>query len=173
MSISSTYTFNHGDRIGADATYNTQQNIQNANHAKYNLANYHSDNLSQDIIYFASQNPSMIANGSHRGSGSGLGSKNVDVDSKLHLGVGRERSIERIDLRQRMFLTVPYLGRGAGNVPVETKLQWGDAVPKRQPVRETTHEIYAIHPNDKMRSIMNKSEHISDKRVGLNSRYEK
>jgi hypothetical protein len=170
MSISSSYTFNSGHRIGTDATYNTQQNIQNASYEKYNLANYHSDNLSQDTVYFAAHNPSVIINQSHRGHG--LGGKTIDIESKLHIRAERERSFEKIDLQQRVFATIPYLGRGAGNTAVETKLQWGDWVPKRHPTKELSHADYSICANDKMKKIMINSEHITDQRVGVNSRYD-
>lgn len=170
MSISSSYAFNHEDNIRSDATYNTQQNIQNTNFSKYNLANYHNDSLSQEVVYFTTQNPTMMANGTHRGSG--LAGKSVDVESKLHYNIEQERSLEKLDLRQRMFITVPYLGRGAGDTTVESKLQWGESVPKRQTAKETSHEIYSIYPNDKMRNIISKSEHIRDQRVGSNSRYD-
>jgi hypothetical protein len=122
----SNYSFNQIDRIGTDVTANTQHKIQNTKFANYNLTSYFSETMSQDSIRFASQQPTMFLNGIVNGQG--LNGHIVDYDSNLHINTQQDRSLEKLNLKQRIFLTVPYLGRGACDPSLELKLQQGDIV---------------------------------------------
>jgi hypothetical protein len=169
-SLSSYPPFNKNERIGNDADYNTQQSIQNTNYHNYNVANYVPNKSTNDIVYFASQNPSFLMNGYHRGAG--LGS-NVDMDSELLITTERKnQNIPLIDLRQRMFLTVPYLGRGSANVELESTLRHGDTVVKRESDSKlNTH--YIKYYDEKQQDHVNKANYIADsnaQRIGLDSK---
>lgn len=173
MSFTTSYTFNKSDRLGSDASYNTQHSIQNTKFANYNLASYQSEDITPDIMYFASQTPAMIVSGSSRGSG--LTGSIINVDSSLRIDAAKQNKLmENIDLRQRMFMSVPYLGRGAGDIPVETKLQRGDSESKRPSLTDTSITGYVIYPNEKMQEMNDNAVHLENSnqdRVGINARF--
>lgn len=52
----------------------------------------------------------------------------VDDESQLWMKIGQERSVEKLQLMPRPFLTVPYLGRGSCDPTIESQLQQGDVV---------------------------------------------
>ena len=56
----------------------------------------------------------------------GLRGHNVDEYSKLIKGDADSRPQGRISLNQRLFATVPYIGRGCCNTDMESQLQQGD-----------------------------------------------
>ena len=171
MSYTSSYVFNKSDRVGNDISYNTEHNIQNNKYSNYNLANYQPDQSTNDIIYFASQNPSFMINGYHRGGGLG---DNVTINSQLCITNERNnRAKPATDLRQRMFLSVPYLGRGAGNTTIESKLQRGDSVTKKDNLHNTNTQYVSYIDDDQKKKIQN-LDYIAKSnrdRVGENSRY--
>jgi hypothetical protein len=75
---------------------------------------------------FATMQPAFTYNGVNGGSGVGGGV--VDYESLLLNKAEQERPTEKLQLMQRMFATVPYLGRGAGNADVESQLQQGEII---------------------------------------------
>jgi hypothetical protein len=60
--------------------------------------------------------------------GSGVGGGVVEYESLLLNQAEQERPLEKVQLMQRMFNTVPYLGRGAGNTDIESQLQQGEII---------------------------------------------
>lgn len=171
MSSNNSYSpFNKNERLGNDASYNTQQTIQNTNYHNYNVANYAPDKSTNDTVYFASQNPSFLMNGYHRGAG--LGS-NVDMDSELLITTERNnRNVPFIDLRQRMFLTVPYLGRGPLNVDLESTMRLGDTILKRESDTEVNAH-YIQYYDEKQEKRVKKAQYIVDSnsdRIGVDSK---
>ena len=120
------YSFYNLDRIDNDSTCKTQESVQNMNYANYVTTNYFRENPSSFQIDFATSQPIIIPNSTF--GGSGVGGSNVDVDSILHLKTEEERNLGKLQLNQRPFATVPYLGRGSADPALELRLQEGETV---------------------------------------------
>ena len=145
------YMFNNLGGIGADVTDNTQKNMYNTRMANYTLSNFFSETKSDSHVKFATMQPNVTFNGVNGGSGVGGGV--VDYESLLQLSVEQERPLEKVQLIQRPFATVPYLGRGAGNPDIESKLQQGEIVNHQKSVStimEKSFMDYAMYPTDSM-----------------------
>jgi len=119
------YTFYNVDRIEDDSTCQTQNTVQNMNYANYTTTNYFREYPSTAQIDFATSQPSVFPNSTSRGVGVGV---NVDVDSALLLKTEQERGLGRLQLMQRPFTTVPYLGRGSVDPALELRLLEGEGV---------------------------------------------
>lgn len=149
MATISSYTFNNMARLGQDSTDQTQKTVSNTRFANYTLSNYFSQNLSNDHVNFAIQQPTMSFSG--HAYGSGLNGSVVDVDSLLNLKKEDERPLEKLQLFQRPFLTVPYLGRGSCDPSLESQLQQGELVSDKKSVStimEKSFANYALYPTD-------------------------
>jgi len=149
MSVLNSYTFNNLGRIGADATDNTQQNIYNTRFANYTLSNYFSDSLSGSHVAFATSQPSVMFTGSN--GGSSVGGAVIDIDSLLMLKKEQERPLERLNLVQRPFLTVPYLGKGSCDPAIESQLQQGELSSDKKStstVMEQSFMSHSLYPTD-------------------------
>jgi hypothetical protein len=119
------YMFNNAGRIGADRTDNTQRTLQNTRFANHMLSSYFNESISSENIDFVSKQPTMTISGLARGDG--LNGKVVDYDSLLLIKTTQERPQEKLQLMQRPFLTVPYLGRGSCNPDTESQLLQGES----------------------------------------------
>jgi len=126
MSSVNSFMFNNMGRIGTDITDKTQQTIYNTRIANYNLSNYFSSAKSDNHVLFATMQPSVTYNSVNGGSGVGGGV--VDYESLLLNQAEQDRPLEKVQLMQRIFTTVPYLGRGAGNADIESQLQQGEII---------------------------------------------
>ena len=119
------YKFYQLDRVADDSVFKTQNTLQNTRYANYNTANFFNEFPSDTQIQFATAQPIVIPNSTYFGSGVGT---NVDTDSILKLNSEQERSLGRLSLLERPYLTVPYLGRGSSNPVLEAQLQQGETV---------------------------------------------
>jgi hypothetical protein len=143
------YTFYNMARIGADAVDNTQRNIYNTRFNGYMLSNYFADSVSDGHVQFATQQPHMMFAGVNGGTSfnSGL----VDVDSALSMKSVQERSLEKLSLNQRPFLTVPYLGRGSCDTLLETQMILGEnthGLKSTSTIMDKSFMDYALYPTD-------------------------
>lgn len=123
----SDYSFFNADRIGADAVDDTQRNMENTRYSSYVLSNFHNfsdPTQSSQYVNFATQQPNVMFSGVSNGRG--LGSSLVDVDSNLVIKTEQERSLEKLSLSQRPFITVPYLGRGSCDPLLEAQMLQGE-----------------------------------------------
>lgn len=123
MSSFSNYAFHNFDRISNDTTDNTQQNLQNTKFINYSLSSYFSESITEDNIKFATKQPTVMISGTTYGTG--LNGDIVDADSLLNINKKQERPLDKLSLNQRMFLTIPYLGRGSCDTEAESQLQQG------------------------------------------------
>jgi len=153
MSILSDYTFNQMDRIGIDATDNTQRNLQNTRYSNYYTTNNFSDAtgaaIPEGTIRFATSYPTVNYGGEVWGKG--LNGDIIDVDSQLLIGTTQERALEKLDLFSRPFATVPYLGRGSCNPDVESQLLQGETVSSHKSVGTVMNQSflpYTLYPTD-------------------------
>ncbi len=150
--------FNNIGRIGADSTDKTQQTMYNTRIANYTLSNYFSSTKSDSHVMFATMQPSVSFNGVNGGSGVGGGV--VDNESLLLNQAEQERPLEKVQLMQRMFATVPYLGKGAGNADIESQLQQGDIIDHKKSTSTIMEKSFM--PYSMMVTDYNMNERVSN-----------
>jgi hypothetical protein len=119
------YTFNNLGRIGADRTDNTQRTLQNTRFTNHMLSSYFSEVIPSESVDFVSQQPTMHLSGI--ANGDGLNGTIVDYDSLLMIKKQQDRPLEKLQLMQRPFITVPYLGRGSVNPDIESQMLQGES----------------------------------------------
>lgn len=149
MSTISNYLFNNLGRLDADPIDNSQQNLQNTRFANYQLASYFSDTLTNSHIQFATAQPAIMIDGSV--GAAGISAAVIDIDSTLLIKKEQERPLDKLQLSQRPFLTVPYLGRGSCDPTLESQLQQGEIVSDKKSVStimEKSFMGYTIYPTD-------------------------
>lgn len=143
------YTFNNMGRIGADPTDASQKNIYNTRFTNYTLSNYFTQNHSNDHVHFATKHPTMNFNGITHGGG--LHSGMIDTESILTLKTQQEREFEKVQLFERPFLTVPYLGKGSCDPLLESQLLQGEMVSDKKSVStimDKSFSKYSLYPTD-------------------------
>jgi len=139
--------FNMG-RIGSDVVDNTQRNIYNTRFTNYTLSNFFSENTSDSHVNFATSQPNVMFTGV---SGAGIYSAGVDVDSLMRLNQTKERSLDKLQLNERPFLTVPYLGKGSCNPVLESQLIQGEPSNEKKSVSTIMSKSfmdYSLYPTD-------------------------
>jgi len=145
----SDYTFYNMARIGADAVDNTQRNIYNTRMTGYTLSNYFSDSASDGHVRFATEYPNMMY--SALNGGTSVNSSLIDVDTLLLVKKTNDRSLEKLSLEQRPFLTVPYLGRGSCDPMLETQMLQGEnthGLKSTSTIMDKSFMNYALYPTD-------------------------
>jgi hypothetical protein len=90
-------------------------------------------------ISLATTQPGIMYNG---GFNSGAGGCNIDTSSKLLIGTIQTHPRCRIDLFQRPFATVPFLGRGSVNPIVESQIQQGEQIVNKRSVNNLSEKSY-------------------------------
>lgn len=149
MSSMSNYMFNNLGRLDADPTDKSQHNLQNVRFANYQLSSYFSDTLLNSHLQFATAQPAMMVDGSI--GAAGISPAIIDIDSSLLIKNEQERPLDKLQLSQRPFLTVPYLGRGSCDPSLESQLQQGELSSDKKSVStimEKSFMGYTIYPSD-------------------------
>jgi hypothetical protein len=137
--IYSDFMFNNMTKINLDTCSSTQDNIQNTNIANWNLTNYFTNDCHMKKgLDFALSEPAINYTGSHQ---LGLGGCNVDTNSFLTINK-QVRCPGKFDNQERMYLTIPFLGRGVGNIDVETAILQGDSVTDIKKISKKTEESH-------------------------------
>jgi len=124
-------------RIGTDATDQTQRNLQNVKFGNYMVSHYFSDKVSDAQIHFATEQPNMMLNADN-----GVASSVIDAYSNLILG-NEDRPLDKLQLMQRPFITVPYLGKGSCDPTLESQLQQGEIVSEKKSVGTLSETSYS------------------------------
>jgi hypothetical protein len=138
LNNTSSYLFNSMGRIGIDITDQTAQNLYNTRFGNYMVSNYFSDSTSGQQVQFATQQPNVMMNG-----WSGIASGVIDHSSYLLFKTDSERPLDKLSLNQRLFTTVPYLGRGSGDPTIESQLLQGESVSDKKSVATVSEQSYA------------------------------
>jgi hypothetical protein len=141
----SDYTFHQSDRLGNDSVDNTQRTLQNTQYLNSVLSHYSSDRSSTGYVDFATQIPGMMVSGMN--GGNGLGGNSVEEESKLFWKTQNERSLEKLQLYERPFLTIPYMGRGSVDPSLESQLMQGENVRGKKSVSTVMEQNF--NPLDK------------------------
>jgi hypothetical protein len=106
-------------RIGTDACDLTNRNKENIAMADYMLENFSTLNTFNNALNLAINQPNILLQGSCKG---GINSNYVDANNVLTFGQTtnmRERGL----IQQRIFNSVPYLGKGPSNTSLENTLR--------------------------------------------------
>jgi hypothetical protein len=140
MAFVSDFTFNNLSRIGNDNCCVDQETIQNSQACNYLLQNYFIKDCSMDKAKaLATSQPCINYVG---GMGSDFCGSNIDSSSKLLIGTIQTNPRCRIDLFQRPFTTVPYLGRGSVDPVLESQIQQGEGVTNKRTITKLTEKSY-------------------------------
>ena len=140
MAHVSSYTFDNMSRIGNDNCCVDQMAVQNVQACNYTLQNYFAQDCSmKNPIALATTQPCVFYNGGHD---VGAGGCNIDDNSRLLIGSVQTHPRCRIDLYQRPFATVPYLGRGAVDPILEAQIQQGEMNTNRRTVTKLGEKSY-------------------------------
>jgi len=133
----SSYLFNSMGRIGIDVTDQTAQNLYNTRFGNYTVSNYFSDSTTGQQVNFATQQPNVMMNAK-----SGVAPGVVDQYSFILQNTDTERPLEKLSLNERLFRTVPYLGRGSGDPTLESQLLQGETVSDKKSVATVSEQSY-------------------------------
>jgi hypothetical protein len=145
MANVSSYTFENMSRIGNDNCYLDQETIQNANSCNYLLQNFFASDCSmKKPIDLATSQAGVFYNGGHN---SGAGGCNIDDNSNLTIGSVQTNPRCRIDLFQRPFATVPYMGRGSVDPILEAQIQQGELLTNKRSVTKLMENSYIKYQN--------------------------
>lgn len=140
MANVSSYTFQNLSRIGLDDCNKSQTDIQNVASCNYQTQNYFASDCSmKNVRELATTQPGIMYNG---GFNSGAGGCNIDESSMLQIGTIQTHPRCRIDLFQRPFATVPYLGRGSVNPVMEAQIQQGEQIVNKRSVNNLSEKSY-------------------------------
>lgn len=144
------FMFNNLGGTRSDNVDQSERSLQNTRFSNYMLSNFGSETIQPDeVINFATSQPSMIMNGASKGDG--INSSVIDVDSLLTVSQEQARALEKLTLQQRPFLTVPYLGRGSCDTVIESQLQQGEEVHDKKStstIMEKTFTDYSLYVVD-------------------------
>lgn len=140
MANVSSYTFDNMSRIGNDNCCIDQNTIQNVASCNYMTQNYFASDCSmKNPISLATSQPGVMYNG---GYNSGAGGCNINENSELLIGSIQTHPRCHIDLFQRPFATVPFLGRGSVNPVIESQIQQGELVVNKRSVNNLSETSY-------------------------------
>jgi hypothetical protein len=155
MSNVSSYTFDNLTRIGNDNCCIDQNTIQNMASCNYMTQNFFASDCSmKSPIDLATTQPGIMYNG---GYGSGSGGCNINDSSKLLIGTIQTHPKCRIDLFQRPFATVPFLGKGSVNPIIESQIQQGETIVNKKSVSNLSEKSYIkYHHTPLLQSIHDK-----------------
>jgi hypothetical protein len=138
-------TFNGNTRGWNDNDYIDQRTIQNTNGSNYLFQNYFAeDTTMKKPIQFALMQPNMFYKGSN---GVGQNGYNIDDNSKLTIGSLQTQSKSRIDLVQRPYVTVPYIGRGTVDPVMESQIMQGQVYTNKKSYNQLSEVSYLPFSN--------------------------
>jgi len=140
MANVSSYTFDNMSRIGLDSCCKSQEDLQNVASCNYTLQNYFASDCSmKKPIDLATTQPGIMYNG---GYNVGAGGCNINESSQLQIGTIQTHPRCRIDLFQRPFATVPYLGRGSVDPIMEAQIQQGETITNKRSITQLSEKSY-------------------------------
>jgi hypothetical protein len=145
MANVSSYTFDNMSRIGNDSCAMDQSTVQSINSCNYLLENFRPDDCGmKKPIDFATSQPGINYSG---GNGVAVGGCNINDSSDLLLGGIQTHPRCKIDLFQRPFATVPFLGRGSVDPILEAQIQQGEVLSNRRSVNKLSEKSYIKYQN--------------------------
>ena len=144
--ITSNYFFDNMTHISEDHSAKSQINIENSKANNYMLKNFYPECPMSSAIDLALKQPNVFYNGSHQ---VGIDGCNIDINSELK-NTEITKPPCRINLLERPFKTVPYLGKGPYECQVESDLIQGilnnDKKKSINPISEYSYSNYKNYP---------------------------
>jgi hypothetical protein len=139
--LSQFFSFNQAHRLGSDSCCTDQRSIENAAAANYVLQNYwlHDRSL-RETQQLATEQPGVFFGGA-----GGPTAAVIDQHSLLSLGTIQTRPPTRVNLYQRPFATVPYMGRGSVDPLVESHLMQGELLMSKRDPSNSSGEQSTLH----------------------------
>jgi len=159
------FMFNNLSRIGQDEYNFTQDSMVNNGHASYMLTNLNQTNEKKAVQMFTSH-PTMNLKSTNQVGPYGY---NVDESTKL-INSKLTNANCKINLQERSYLTVPYLGRGNVDVGLENNLKFGDTFKEKKSASQLNEKPlcdlkeYPLH-KDLKSSNVDPSKHIEESAV--------
>lgn len=138
----SNYTFYNTNRVEDDKTTQTQKSLQNDRFSGYTTTNYFSENTGEKQIQFATEQPAVMPNSV---TGSSVGAQHIDGESSLLHDKEKARNLGRLNLMQRQFTTVPYLGRGSVDPSLELQLLEGEPMGEKKSTSTIMSQSFMGH----------------------------
>jgi hypothetical protein len=127
-------------RIGLDECNQSQTDIQNVASCNYLTQNYFASDCSmRRPIDLATSQPGIMYNG---GYNVGAGGCNINESSNLQIGTIQTHPNSKIDLFQRPFATVPFLGRGSVNPVMESQIMQGEQLVNKKSINSLSEKSY-------------------------------
>lgn len=148
------YYFNNLGHMDADPVDGSQRTIQNTRFSTYNISNYYIDNTSDSHVKFAIKQPTLTFTG--MATGHGLNGAIVDTESVLIIKTVEERPLDKIQLNQRNYASIPYLGRGSCDPTLEHKMLQGQSMAEMKStstIMEKSFMGYTMFPSETMPSM--------------------
>ena len=136
--IASDYRFNNMTSLLNDNCTMDQRNVQNMSASNYMVENFYQSCPMTKAINIATLQPNVFYNGSQQ---VGINGCNIDTNSELKLSKISKPPC-RINLLERPFITVPFLGRGKSDVLLESQLQQGDQIINKKSVNPSSEKSY-------------------------------
>lgn len=129
---------NLSSRIGIDQSYVDQTTIQDAQACNYLLLNFNPSCTTDKASQIALSQPGIMYGGSY------LPPSLINTDSRLTISTTQTHPKGHLDLRQRQFLTVPYIGRGrCDDVSLESQMFQGSSQMNRKSVIRSSETSFA------------------------------
>ncbi len=146
------FVFDGVTRIGNDPCGITEKDLQNQKNGSYITQNYFEKDCGmKKPIGFATSQPNVFYNGGYGVTDSCT----VDTDSELRIGGIQTNPKCRLNLSQRPYLTVPFLGRGPSNPVLESKLMQGASILDKKSCKTITEKQLVNRDNDLVPSLKN------------------
>lgn len=157
------FMFNNLAGTRSDFVDQSERSLQNTRFSNYMLSNYGADTILPDqSIMFASAQPNLLVSGSSRGQG--IDGNIIDIDSLLSVSKEQARALEKLQLNQRPFATVPYLGRGGADPALESQLLQGEVVHDKKSVstimEKSFNDYSLLVLNNEMEKRSNTTEYV-------------
>ena len=138
MSQTVDFMFNNISRIGQDTYNHTQEATINNAYASYTLTNFSEKNENK-ALSLSTKYPTM-----NMQSTSQLGPYGSHVEDSSDLLKSKLTNANtRINLQERSYLTVPYLGKGSVDVGLENNLKFGDTFKEKKSSAQLNEKSYS------------------------------
>ena len=165
MSGTVDFLFNNLSRIGQDEYNYTQDSVMNNSQASYMLTNLNNTNEKKAVHMFTSH-PTMNLK-----SATQVGPYGYNIQESSELLNSKLTNMNcKINLQERSYLTVPYLGRGNVDVGLENSLKFGDTLKEKKSSSQLNEKTYCdlneypLH-KDLQSSVVDPKKHIEESAV--------
>ena len=145
------YMFDNLTGLNDDAVGITEKELQSQNHNNYTTTNHFKNQpVTGAPVKFATSQPNVFLN---KGPSGSLAGSEVDVESNLLISTIQTNPRCKLNLQQRPYLTVPFLGRGPSNPVLESKLMQGASILDKKSCKTITEKQLVNRDDDLVPSL--------------------